>query len=69
MGNDITWKFSGAQNDFIFHFIFQYLVTPQGWVQKEVISSAPVVFTVTGATFSAISVTLTFLDPVSLNVV
>ena len=63
MGNPITWSISGAPND----FIFQHLVTRQGWAQREVISSAPVVFTVNEATFSAISVTLTILDPVALN--
>ena len=63
MGNLITWSISGAPNE----FIFQYLVTPQGSAQMEVISSAPVVFTVTEATSSAISVTLTILDPVPLN--
>ena len=64
MGNPITWTIPGAAPE---DFIFQYLVTGRGWVQREVISSAPVVFTVTEVTFSAISVTLTILDPVPLD--
>ena len=63
MDNMITWSISGAPNE----FIFQHSVTLQGNAQREVISSAPVVFTVTEATSSAISVTLTILHPVPLN--
>ena len=64
MGNLITWTIPGAAREY---FIFQHLVTGRGWVQREVISSTPLVFTVTEATPSAISVTLTILDPVPLN--
>ena len=62
-GELLTWSISGALDD----FEFQRFVTPEGTVRREVISSAPVVFTVTEATASTISVTLTILDPVPLN--
>ena len=62
MGNPITWIISG-QDD----FVFQHLLTPEGTVRRETISSATLLFTVTEATSSTISVTMTILDPVPLN--
>ena len=63
LGNSITWSISGAQNV----FVFQHFLTPEGTVQRETISSATVLFTVTEATLSSISVTMTIIDPVPLN--
>ena len=63
MGNQITWSVSGVQDD----FIYQRFLTPEGTVQRETTSAATVLFTVTEATSSTVSVTMTILDPVPLN--
>ena len=63
MNELLMWSISGARDD----FQFQHLVTFEGFVQRETISSAPVVFTVIEASPSTISVTLTILDPVPVN--
>ena len=63
MNELLMWSISGARDV----FEFQRFATPEGFVCRETISSAPVVFTVIEATLSSISVTLTILDPVSLN--
>ena len=63
MNELLMWSISGARDA----FQFQLFATPEGFVRRETISSAPLVFTVIEATPSSISVTLTILDPVPLN--